>query len=66
MEQEPKADIYGIGRRPESAVVRGYDFNQGVDYKKIIESFATTGLQASNLASAIKIINEAIRWRLSD
>ena len=66
MEQVPQAEIYGIGKRPETAVVRCYDFNQGVDYKKIIQSFATTGLQASNLASAIDILNEAIKWRLSD
>lgn len=66
MEQEPKADIYSVGQRPNTAVVRGYDFNQGVDYKKIIESFATTGLQASNFASAVDILNEAIKWRLSD
>lgn len=33
--------------------VKGYDFNLGANYKKIIESFASTGFQASNLSSAI-------------
>jgi deoxyhypusine synthase len=40
--------------------VKGYDFNLGANYKKIIESFASTGFQASNLSSAISIINRMI------
>ncbi len=38
--------------------IRGYDFNKGVDYDKIIDSFATTGFQATHLAKAIEIIKE--------
>ena len=38
-------------------VVKGYDFNQGVDYQKIVESFAKTGFQASHLSKAIEIID---------
>jgi deoxyhypusine synthase len=40
--------------------IKGYDFNQGVDYEKIIDSFASTGIQASNLSKAISITNEMI------
>ncbi|MFZ5955207.1 MAG: deoxyhypusine synthase [Nanoarchaeota archaeon] len=38
--------------------VKGYDFNHGVDYKKIIDSFSTTGFQAVHLSKAIDIIRK--------
>jgi len=50
----------------ESSVVKGYDFNQGVNYENIFKSFATMGLQATHLHKAIEIVNEMITWRLSD
>lgn len=37
--------------------IKGYDFNSGVNYKKLIESYAGMGMQASNLAKAVRIIN---------
>lgn len=45
----------------EAPNVRGYDFNQGVNFGKIIDSFATTGMQATQLARAIEIIREMRR-----
>jgi len=38
--------------------ITGYDFNQGVDYKKILESFETTGFQATHFSQAIKIVKK--------
>ena len=38
--------------------IKGYDFDNGVDYEKIIDSYTTTGAQASNLARAIEIIKK--------
>lgn len=38
--------------------IKGYDFNKGADLKKVIDSFASTGFQASNLAKAIEIIKK--------
>ncbi len=52
-----------ILRRSEEAdgiSIRGYDFNKGINYDKIIESFSSMGIQASNFSSAEKIINEMI------
>lgn len=42
-------------------VIEGYEFNNGVDYEKIIDSFGSTGFQASNLSQAIGIVNEMIK-----
>jgi deoxyhypusine synthase len=40
--------------------IKGYDFNDGIDYGKIIDSFSTTGFQASNFSKAIGIIIKMI------
>jgi deoxyhypusine synthase len=38
--------------------IHGYDFNEGIDYERLIDSFETTGFQASHLAKSIEIINQ--------
>jgi len=43
--------------------IEGYDFNQGVNYEKIIDNYGSLGLQASNLHKAIAIIREMISTR---
>jgi deoxyhypusine synthase len=40
-----------------STVIKGYDFNNGVNYSEMFKGFATMGLQASHLAKAIDIVN---------
>ncbi|KAI8049185.1 DHS-like NAD/FAD-binding domain-containing protein [Syncephalis plumigaleata] len=50
----------------ETKPVRGYDFNQGIDWTKLIDSFGTTGFQATALSRAIEEVNKMLRWRLSD
>ncbi|PVU84676.1 hypothetical protein BB559_007151 [Furculomyces boomerangus] len=50
---------------PDSLEVKGYDFSSGLDYEKILESYLTTGFQATSLAKAVSIVNKMISWRLS-
>ncbi len=59
-ERIAKENLLRDSVEPEGVSVRGYDFNLGVDYAKIIESFETTGFQATNLAKAIEITNNMI------
>lgn len=40
--------------------VRGYDFNQGVDYHKLFCSYTHTGFQATNVGKAIEEINRMV------
>jgi deoxyhypusine synthase len=47
-------------------VVKGYDFNEGINYEKMFESYCSMGFQASALGEAIKQVNQMIKWRLSD
>ncbi|KAK8671476.1 hypothetical protein V6N13_038072 [Hibiscus sabdariffa] len=45
--------------------IEGYDFNEGVNYSKLLKSMISTGFQASNLGEAIDIVNDMLDWRLS-
>ena len=45
---------------PKGIIIKGYDFNNGLNYEKILESFANTGFQASELDKAKKIIKKMI------
>jgi len=38
--------------------VKGYNFDSGVDWEKLIDSFSSTGFQATNLSKAIEIIRK--------
>ena len=35
--------------------VKGYDFNNGIDYAKIMESYLTTGFQATHFGKAVEV-----------
>lgn len=40
--------------------VKGYDFNQGVNYDRILSTYIHTGFQASNLGKAINEVNRMV------
>jgi len=40
--------------------IKGYDFNEGIDYESLLNSFSSTGFQASHFAKAKEIINKMI------
>lgn len=48
----------------EPVEIRGYDFNNGVNYSKLLKSFYTTGFQATNLAKAVDEVNRMINKKL--
>lgn len=41
-----------------SAQVSGYDFNKGVNYDQILDTYLTTGFQATNFGKAVQEINK--------
>ena len=47
-------------------VVKGYDFNKGLDYNAVFATYKNTGFQATSLGLAIEEVNKMIHWRLSD
>jgi len=44
----------------EGIAIKGYDFNNGLNYENLIASFGSSGFQASHLSKAIEITNEMI------
>ena len=60
-EEIAKKSILKESENVEGKVIEGYDFNNGVNYEKIIDSFSTMGFQASHLSKAIDIVNEMIQ-----
>lgn len=47
----------------DATVVKGYDFNKGVNYEEILKSYKTTGFQATNFSSAVDEINKMLVTR---
>ncbi|XP_076455085.1 deoxyhypusine synthase-like isoform X1 [Babylonia areolata] len=47
-----------------SQTVRGYDFNNGIDYHELFRSFTRTGFQATNVGKAIEEINKMITCKM--
>ena len=43
-----------------SETVRGYDFNNGVDYHKLLKSYTRSGFQAMNFGNAVTEINKMV------
>ncbi len=50
----------------DAQVVRGYDFNNGIDYQALMKAYFTTGYQGTALGQAFDIVNKMLAWRLSD
>lgn len=49
-----------------SPTVEGYDFDRGVDYDALLDSYLRTGFQATNLGKAIEEIDRMLDWSLAD
>jgi len=43
-----------------SVEVRGYDFNEGVDYSRLLDSYLTSGFQATNFGLAVQEIRRMV------
>ncbi len=44
----------------ESYEIKGYDLNKGIDFNSILESYLSTGFQATNFARACEEINRMV------
>lgn len=69
MSQEPEIAKDAVLKKSEAIAegtpqVKGYDFNDGIDYSKLFESYVNTGFQATNLGLAIREINKMVNKHL--
>ena len=54
-----KENVIRESQEPKNYIpIKGYNFDNDLNYDKLIDSFLTTGFQATNLAKAIEIIKE--------
>jgi deoxyhypusine synthase len=60
-EKIAKKNLLREGDETSGTEIKGYDFNNGVNYKEIISSFSSTGFQASHFSKAIEITNKMIQ-----
>ncbi len=51
-------NIFKKSKRIKSPPIKGYSFDGKTDYSKILDSYLTTGGQATNFAKAIKILKQ--------
>lgn len=55
---QAKKNILKKSEEIDSISIKGYDFNNDFSLKDFLESYKTTGFQASNLAKAVEIIKK--------
>ena len=70
-DNKPAAAVDAVFVKSESLpedtpTVKGYDFNHPFDFEKFINSYLTTGFQATNLGLAVEEINKMLAWSLND
>ena len=46
----------------DSETVRGYDFNNGIDYHELLKSYTRSGFQALNFGKAVMEINKMVSF----
>jgi deoxyhypusine synthase len=44
--------------------IHGYDLNNGLDYNKLLQTYRTTGFQATNFAKACDEVNRMVSKRM--
>jgi len=59
-EKIARENLLRDSEEPTGESVKGYEFNEGVDYSEIIKSFSNTGFQATNFSRAVDITNKMI------
>jgi deoxyhypusine synthase len=54
--------------KDEGAIVKGYDYNNAteIDYKAILDTFYTTGIQCTELGKAMQEVDKMLSWSLAD
>lgn len=57
-EQKARKNVLRKSSEIQGTAIKGYNFDNGADYNKIIDSYATTGFQATELSKAISIIKK--------
>lgn len=44
----------------DTPIVSGYEWNEGIDYDRLLRSYVTSGFQATNFGKAVDEINKMV------
>lgn len=58
--------VESVSMAKDTPIIKGYNFDNGLDYNELFKHYLTTGFQATNVGLAIEQINSMLKWRLSD
>ena len=59
-EKTARKNLLREGSELKGTAIKGYDFDNGVNYSEIVKSFSSSGFQASHLSKAIEITKKMI------
>ncbi len=60
-EKSSRKNVLRKSEEPFGMPVKGYDFNNKLDYSKLLDSYSSTGFQATHFSKAVEIINKMIK-----
>ena len=60
-EKKARESILKKSSEADGVSIKGYDFDEGVDFEKIMGSFSSTGFQASHFGKAVEIAEKMIK-----
>lgn len=60
IEKVAKKSLLRKSSESKGEKIKGYDFNRGVDYERIIDNYKSTGFQASGFSMAVEITKKMI------
>lgn len=56
-------DLKATEKLDDKDEVRGFDFNQGLDYEKLFASYSNMGIQSTNLHKAMELVRKMLSWK---
>lgn len=65
IENALKAILVKSEKLDNTEIIKGYDFNKGVNHSEMFSTYKLMGFQGTALGISIEIINKMINWRLS-
>jgi len=60
-EKTAKKNLLRKSKEAQGSVIKGYNFDKGINYEELIKTYSTTGFQASHFSRAIEIANNMIK-----
>ncbi|MEM0465509.1 MAG: deoxyhypusine synthase [Candidatus Pacearchaeota archaeon] len=64
-EKIARRNVLFTSEEPKGISISGYDFDSGLDFDRLLDSYLSTGFQATHFSKAVKIINKMIKEKVT-